>query len=182
MDNSTIVFVATLVVAFVVLRWLIAPIPQSVPEEFNVPDPARQAERNAANSTRTRAPRPVTELMVDVVRAIAPQLTPLQIRRSLERTGSVEATVDEYMENGDLPRVPEEEAQNGEEHNVKPTGEPQLLLERYGVKDDGQAVPTPVELKWGKDELERVQLLNKRREEMILRARHRMEETLTKAQ
>lgn len=181
MDNSTILFVVTLVAAFIVLRWLISPIPQSVPEEFNVPDPARQSSGEASTSRRNRASRPVTESMIDVVHAIAPQLTRLQIRRSLERTGSVEATVNEYMEIGDLPHAPEETHQpNGEEsHNVEPESGSKTLLERYGVEDDGREVPAEEpEGKWGADEEERVKLLRKRREDMILRARHRMGQSL----
>lgn len=118
--------------------------------------------------------------MVEVVRAIAPQLTESQIRHSLERTGSVEATVDEYMENLTLPFPPGEVpvAEPEETHNVAP-GDLKTLLEKYLVEDRGQTEGEAVEGKWGKDESERIGLLQKRREEMILRARRRLQQSLS---
>lgn len=184
MDNSTIVFIFTLVVAFIVLRWLITPIPQSVPDEFNIPDPQRvQAQNN--ERPRSRAAREVTQSMIEVVQAIAPQLSPVQIRFSLERSGSVEATVEEYMTNGNLPFPPgyvapaatEEEDAN---HNVAPKESLKNLLEKYGLDAEGMLKPEGVpEAKWGKDKAERTELLQQRREEMILKARRRMQKTLT---
>lgn len=187
MDNSTIIFVVTLVVAFIFLRWLISPIPQSVPEEFNIPDPQRQNNRSqtAAPRSRNRSSREITPSMIEVVRAIAPQLTPLQVRFSLERTGSVEATVEEYMENGSLPFPPGETPMSPtsetETHNVAPLGVLENLIEKYGLDLNGSHNEdvTEVSGKWGKDKNERQQLLKRRREEMILKARRRMEKSLT---
>lgn len=190
MDNSTILFVVTLVVAFVILRWLISPIPQSVPEEFNIPDPTRQDARVDSTNTdrrRTNTSREVTLSMIEVVHAIAPQLTSSQIRFSLQRTGSVEATVEEYMENGSLPYPPGETPtspvmDDAESHNVAPNGgELHNLLEKYGLDANGTEVieDSPVEGKWGKDKSERLQLLQKRREDMIIKARRRMQKSLS---
>lgn len=183
MDNSTIIFIFTLVVAFVFLRWFITPIPQSVPEEFNLPDPQRQSQSQLnAPRSRQRATREVTQSMIEVVQAIAPQLNPAQIRFSLQRTGSVEATVEEYMESGNLPYPPGYTPPSGDEenHDVAPTGGLQNLLEKYGLDANGMLQPEPIaEAKWGKDKAERGQLLQKRREEMILKARRRMEKSLT---
>lgn len=186
MDNSTIIFIVTLVVAFVFLRWIISPIPQSVPEEFNIPDPHRQESQANASRPRNRSSREITLSMIEVVKAIAPQLTNSQIRYSLQRSGSVEATVEEYMENGDLPFPPGETPApqvNGEpeSHNVVPAGELQNLLDKYGLdlneKENNDEIVA--EGKWGKDKNERLQLLQKRREDMILKARRRMEKSLT---
>lgn len=180
MDNSTLVFVATLVVAFVFLRWLIAPIPQSVPAEFNLPDLEVTAQNTLASrpSSRVRN-RPVTASMIEVVQAIGPQLTVSQITYSLQRTGSVEASVEEYMENGTLPFPPGETPVVAQAHNVKPAGEPKTLLEKYGLSESEAVSEEAIAGKWGKDKSERVLLLQKRREEMILRARKRMETSLT---
>lgn len=187
MDNSTIVFIITLVVAFVFLRWLISPIPQSVPEEFNIPDPQSRSHRNqpSAPRTRNRTSREINPSMIEVVRAIAPHLTTSQVRYSLERTGSVEATVEEYMENQSLPFPPGESpidhGADGDAHNVAPLGETKNLIEKYGLDLNGNHDQEILETtgKWGKDKNERQQLLQKRREEMILKARRRMEKSLT---
>lgn len=159
MDNSTLLFIATLVGAFLFLRWLISPIPQSVPEEFDIPDPARRHER-----VHTTTRRPVNDSMIEVVHAIAPQLTLDQIRRSLEQTGSVEATIEQYMENGTLLGAVAEE-----DHSTPAPVSTQSLLEKYNVDENAEIEST--EATWGKDKDERVRLLQKRREEMILRAR-----------
>lgn len=183
MDNSTIFFIVLLLVAFVFLRWLISPIPQSVPDEFNIRTNIGRSPESIQQDpvpARRRSHRQVTESMIEVVRAIAPQLTDSQIRYSLERSGSVEATVDEYMENLTLPFPPGEApvAQPEEAHNVAPS-ELKTLLEKYLVEDNGQTESGPVEGKWGKDEVERTDLLRKRREEMILRARRRLQLSLS---
>lgn len=184
MDNSTIVFVVSLVVAFLFLRWLISPIPQSVPDEFNIPDPQRLSRQNqdSAPRTRSRSSREITPSMIEVVRAIAPQLTVSQVRFSLERTGSVEATVEEYVENRNLPFPPgENHDAEAESHNVAPLGPLKNLIEKYGLDLNGNHDEDVVETtgKWGKDKIERQQLLQKRREDMILKARKRMEKSLT---
>lgn len=186
------IFIVTLVAAFAFLRWLIAPIPQSVPDEFNIPDPQRVRNNQTNDRVRNRRARPVTQSMIEVVQAIGPQLSPAQIRYSLEMSGSVEATVEEYMENGTLPYPPGETPRHhgrdinaeadAELHNVAPVGTLQNLLEKYGVdvsEPTQETIEETVEGKWGKDETERLQLLQKRREEMILRARRRMEKSLT---
>lgn len=178
MDTSTIVFILVLLVAFLFLRWLISPIPQSVPDEFNVHTSVGQPENHTNNhvpAARQRRRREVTDSMVEVVRAIAPQLTEQQIRFSLERTGSVEATVDEYMENLSLPFPPGHDAEDNA-HNVAPEGGAKTLLEKYNIEVLADADET--DAKWGQDESERLALLQRRREEMILRARRRLEKSL----
>lgn len=181
MDSSTLIFIASLAAAFLVLRWLIMPIPQSVPEEFNIPDPSRRNEQ-AARRRNNNSNRPVSDLMIEVVQAMAPQLTLSQIRHSLEKTGSVEATVNEYMDNGDLPyppgetpvaRVPESSA-----HNVKPSGTSKNLLERYGITDSELQDPGYLATTGASESL-KGDVLQKRRLEMIIRARKRMEKSLT---
>lgn len=182
MDNSTILFVATLLVAFGVLRWLIAPISHSVPEEFNVEDPLRPRARNGSSDT-VRSRRQVTDSMIEVVQSIAPQLSATQIRYSLERTGSVEATVEEYMENGNLPSPPgfqPPEVNARSDHSESILQGKTNLLEKYGIPINGSAEKgesIASTNNWGSDENERVQILQKRREEMILRARKRVEQS-----
>lgn len=179
MDTSTILFMAALAAAFLILRWLIRPIPQSVPEEFNVPDPTQRHEQPSRRQ-RPTGNRAVTDLMIEVVQAMAPQLTVSQIRHSLQRTGSVEATVNEYMDNGDLPFPPGESAVRVTEsvaHNKKPLGASRNLLEKYGITDADLLDPGYLAGVSAKGDREDV--LQKRRAEMIVRARKRMEQSLT---
>lgn len=180
MDQSTLIVLFTLAAVFVMLRWFIAPIPQSVPEEFDIPDPSR---RRTSQSTRQRSRRPVTDSMIEVVQTIAPQLTVSQIRFSLERTGSVETTVNEFMENGDLPFPPGEAAPDSQpaQKQTSRSNRSESLLERYGVTY--QDVPEEIPLgTWGLSESERIDLLQKRKADMILKARNRMEKSLKETQ
>lgn len=99
MDTSTIVFIATIAVAFIFLRWLISPIPQL---EFSL---------NERTTTSTR--RQVSESMIEVVKTIAPGLTREQIVFDLEKTGLVELTIENYMTSNSLPFPPGYSASSG---------------------------------------------------------------------
>lgn len=178
MDNSTIIFILALIFILVILRWLITPIPQSVPEEFNIPDPARQS---SAPTTNSRQRRQVTQSMIEVVQAIGPHLTASQIKYSLENTGSIEATVEALMENGNLPFPPGESSNNSTSETNPPEKDQQnhsrSLLEKYNVDtQEGETIAT--DGKWGKDQNERVSFLRKRKADMILRARKNMKEAI----
>lgn len=192
MDNSTIVFIAVLGIAFIFLRWLIAPIPPQLPNELNealannsANNPNRSANNyNSTNNSNRRSRREVSDDMIEVVQTIAPQLTRGQIRMDLERTGSVELTMERYMETGSLPFPPGESAatQNLQpdisEHSQVKKKEPENLIDKYGLKskirDDGEDIENIDENKWGSSKEERTSLLNRKREEMILQARRRL--------
>ncbi|EGW32116.1 uncharacterized protein SPAPADRAFT_61200 [Spathaspora passalidarum NRRL Y-27907] len=181
MDYSTIIFIATLAIAFLFLRWLIAPIPQT--NEFDIPPTASRStaattSANASATTTTssqrRNRRPVTDSMIEVVQTIAPGLTREQIRYDLENTGSVELTVERYMELGDLPFPPgytpspappaEPETGSSSSNSTKAvSGKPVNLLEKYNVDvDSGYEGQT----------------LLQRKQQMIANARKRLEKQL----
>lgn len=186
MDKSTIIFILTLLIAFIFLRWLISPIPHSVAGEFNLPDPDTTPMEDSNNrQVRRRVTRAVNQSMIEVVQAIGPQLTISQIRYSLERTGSVEATVEEYIGQGDLPFPPDETPvrRSVEAQVATPSSSvPSLnLLEKYNVKvlnATAGEVDTENLEKWGRDKEERLSILQRRKENMIMRARRRMEASL----
>ena len=143
MDNSTIVFIAVLGIAFIFLRWLIAPIPPQLPNELNealANNSANNSNRstnssNSTNNTNRRSRRDVSDDMIEVVQTIAPQLTRGQIRMDLERSGSVELTMERYMETGSLPFPPGESAStlnlqpDISEHSQVMKKEPENLIE-----------------------------------------------------
>ena len=196
MDNSTIVFIAVLGVAFIFLRWLIAPIPPQLPNELNealansVNNSNRPNNSNNSNSATNsnanrRTRREPSDDMIEVVQTIAPQLTRGQIRMDLERSGSVEVTMERYMETGSLPFPPGESAATQSyqsdisEHSQATKKEPENLIDKYDLKskikgDEGEGIENIDENKWGSSKEERSSLLNKKREEMILQARKRL--------
>lgn len=162
METSTLVFLAAIIGGFVILRWLILPIPDQIEEAAHA---ARNQNLNRTEAPRTsRERRPVTDSMIDVVQAIAPQLTRGQIRMDLERTGLVEATIDRFMEDGTLP-IPSGETHEAD-HSKKPVStKPANLIERYGLqsKIDGDS-----------EVLEDTTSVSGRRDDMILKARKRL--------
>lgn len=203
METSTIIFVITLVIAFVFLRWLITPIPRDLPSEFN---PNRAAEATAsgsnvgaaANTTaaaaaatgsqpvQRRSRREVTDSMIEVVQAIAPQLTVGQIRYDLERSGSVEATIERFMETGTLPFPPGESptvVNDTDSHSAPVKAANTSLIDKYNLsnkisEDHGEEEEVKSGT-WGESKKEREDILSKRREEMILKARKRLASQLS---
>lgn len=189
MDSSTIAFIIVIGVAFIFLRWLIAPIPNSLPSELNealANNENARSNNNSSNGATRRQRREVSDDMIEVVQTIAPQLTRGQIRMDLERSGSVESTMERYMETGSLPYPPGESAQpqhlqpDMSSHVQTTKKGPENLIEKYGLdgkvsKDvDDEGEESVDENKWGSNKEERTLLLNKKREEMILKARKRL--------
>lgn len=182
MDSSTILFVGTLAVAFIFLRWLISPIPQST--KFNINEAVRESRSTGSStstsatsnsSSGTRARRPVTDSMVEIVKTIAPNLTREQIVMDLTNTGSVELTIERYMELGDLPHPPNVErtvdtpsepvaATSSSELKSK-SGKSVNLIEKYNI-DINEEIDTTL------DDLS--VNLHRRKQEMILGARKRL--------
>lgn len=203
METSTIIFIVTLIIAFIFLRWLITPIPRSLPSEFNPnrvnersgEEAAAVAASSGANSASAatggthsrRSRREVTDSMVEVVQAIAPQLTPGQIRYDLQRSGSVEATIERFMETGTLPVPPGEApvapANDSHGHSAPVKNVNTNLIDKYNLKnkisDDNEQPEESKTGTWGSSTEERENILSKRREEMILKARKRLASQLS---
>lgn len=188
-------FIVTIAVAFIFLRWMILPIPQD--SEFPLPNTGSSATSSTTtlNSSRVSGSgsgsnsglatgrntttrrrggaRPVTDSMIEVVQTIAPSLTVEQIRYDLEATGSVEVTIDKYMETGTLPFPPgyvapraepalasNEEVNQKKEKSVSER-ETIDLIKRYGID-----INNPVS---GNEDI-----FKNRRNEMIVNARKRL--------
>lgn len=126
--------------------------------------------------------RPVDNSMIEVVQTIAPNLSVEQIRYDLERTGSVETTVERYLAQGDLPTPPNTQPRPRSEtptsNKPKKTGS---LAARYNIteKDDeefSEKHATPEKPKWSQSKEERQNQLRKQQQEMILRARQKFKQ------
>lgn len=117
--------------------------------------------------------RPVTDLMVEVVQTIAPQLVREQIVYDLEKTGSVEITIENYMQNHSLPFPPGYQppvSQPTKKEEKKTVGRINLI-EKYQVDITGGLPEESPE-----DDMN--SLLLKRKQRMILEARRKLEEKL----
>lgn len=203
-DSNTITFFFTVVVAFVVIRWFITSETVEGGGEggANAAGGDGQQQQGPATRTRNLQPvqlnrRPVTQDMVDVVLQIAPHLTPEQVRFDLERTGNIEETVNRALADGNLPFPPgmnlhpaassasapapaaASPASSSNSSTPKPSSSTPSLIDKYNLKDkllteeNGDA-PAP-KLKWSQNKEERQKQLQKQREDMILKARRKLE-------
>lgn len=178
MDSTTLIFIIIIIVVFVFLKLLIAPVPEGVPHELSEFVPAEHGGTSNANrNTQRRRRRPVTTDMIEVVKTIAPHLSDEQIRADLERTGSVEVTVERFLDSGSLPPAPVRE-ELPETHERTPSDVAEAnLIERYGLGtkvEGGIEENEEADNTWGSNERERKSILDKKKERMILNARKKL--------
>lgn len=153
MDKSTVTFLVTIVIGFILLKWFTQadqhPSAQQLSGEAN--NQARNTnggQSQQASSGRPLAPRhvmrAVTPDMIEVVQSLAPHLHVEQIRYNLEQTGSVEETVERFLRGDDFPYPPGYRATPANRTSPRGTAEhgdprkkdnirPDNLLEKFSV-------------------------------------------------
>ncbi|CEP22547.1 unnamed protein product [Cyberlindnera jadinii] len=202
-DNTTITFVVTLVVAFVFLRWFVNS------EESEVISPLDQLDvasgdtdaTGRANHDAHPIRRAVTTDMVEVVQSIAPHLSVEQIQYDLQRTGSVQETVERVLSEGTLPYPPgytqrsassgatrnDTHEANGDRRNKVDNIKSENLLKKYNVDEMSSSDSSSVEKKtvkaqWSDSPDVRAKTLQEKKAEMILKARKRLQAQLSNEQ
>ncbi|KAK9466170.1 hypothetical protein V1512DRAFT_264033 [Lipomyces arxii] len=193
-DNATTTFLACVIIGFFVIRWLIAPSSNSSSTEAGASGASTASAGGSTGSSPYRRPRPVTQGMIEVVQSIAPALTVEQIRYDLERTGSVEVTIDRVLAEGGLPMppnaVPVAPTPSASTSSAAQTQYPDLIS-RYNLKEklntgdslekidststSSEGSGARNKMKWSQSKEQRQEMLRKQREEMILRARRKLE-------
>ncbi|CAG8504475.1 17633_t:CDS:2, partial [Acaulospora colombiana] len=98
MNDSISILVAILVI-FCVFRWLLGSTPQQTP--------VNNRGNITTNDIPRARPRPVTPEMVETVCAMFPNIPPAAVQYDLQKTGSVEVTCDNILQNGGLPLLQE---------------------------------------------------------------------------
>lgn len=153
MDQSTVAFLVTLVIGFVLLRWFTQsdqhPSAQRLADENNASGTGGIRGQQQADMPRQRTARHVrrnvTPDMIEVVQSLAPHLHVEQIRYSLEQTGSVEETVEHFLRGDSFPYPPgfvaspvsraspgatqQEHSDPRKKNNIRPDN----LLEKFNV-------------------------------------------------
>ncbi|EDO14565.1 hypothetical protein Kpol_361p2 [Vanderwaltozyma polyspora DSM 70294] len=108
MDFSTITFVMTLVIGFILIKWFFQG--DEHPSTQNLNNSQRQSNQNNEQQRQPRSnrrfKRRVTDDMIEVVQSLAPSLHVEQIRYSLTQTGSVEETVEKFLRGEEFPFPP----------------------------------------------------------------------------
>ncbi|KAK9480182.1 hypothetical protein V1514DRAFT_211074 [Lipomyces japonicus] len=186
-ENATTFFIVSIIIGFLLIRWLVSP------SQTNSSSASSTAQAGAATNARapSRTRRPVTQGMIEVVQSISPGLTVEQIRYDLERSGSVETTVERLLAEGTLPTPPSSEPQPASESSSEhgPATIYPDLIKRYNLESKlnqsgsveeeidaaGRSIATSKKPKWSQFKEERQTTLQKQREDMILRARRRLE-------
>lgn len=189
MDQSTITFLITIVIGFVLLRWFTQsdqhPSAQHLSDGNGTNGGSGVREQQQVESNHQRNPRHprrnVTPDMIEVVQSLAPHLHVEQIRYSLEQTGSVEDTVERFLRGDSFPFPPGYRASqtsrasaaatqpdHGGDPRKKDNIRPDNLLEKFNVD--------PKEDLSGEDfsELD----VERRKKHMVWQARKNMEKRL----
>ncbi|KAH3678299.1 hypothetical protein WICPIJ_008849 [Wickerhamomyces pijperi] len=182
MDSSTLIFVSALFVLFIFLKWFI-----SSEDEEN--QSISNASASTTNGTTTlphqqlqqqqqpRLRRDVTTDMIEVVQSLAPHLHVEQIKYDLQKTGSVQITVDRILAGDSLPFPPNYRPppvttnSNPVPNNIKAEN----LMKKYGVDEFASTGLEKPENKWLDSADKREKNLLDKKKEMILKARKRLE-------
>ncbi|KAI8096755.1 uncharacterized protein BX664DRAFT_65653 [Halteromyces radiatus] len=137
----------------------------------------QQRQRRPANRRVHR----VTPQMIEMVRSMFPDVPTAAIQADLQRTGSVETTVDNALRDGGLPmpaalanQPGSPSLNNGSSSSSRKPTTYSSLLQRYKIdaKDLKQDELTEPPKVWEKDADKRQEMLKKRKEFMVLQARN----------
>ncbi|CAG8453592.1 8948_t:CDS:2 [Cetraspora pellucida] len=144
------------------------------------------------DSPRTR-PRPVTPEMVATVCAMFPNIPPVAVQYDLQKTGSVEVTCDNILQHGSLPLPPPtvaspfavpstSHASSSTTSGINVSVTHQSLVDRYKLQDAVKKgiVPSEPPKTWEATPEKRQELLQRKKDAMILQARERSATLLLK--
>ncbi|KAG9297722.1 hypothetical protein G9A89_011237 [Geosiphon pyriformis] len=188
--NDGISILLAIFVIVLIIRWLLGTTP-----------PPSTNNRRGINLTQEqpRRVRPVTAEMIETVCAMFPNIPPAAIQFDLQKTGSVEVTCDNILRDGGLPLPPppvtpaapipstsspssSATASSSIANNSSLTQ--QSLVHRYKLHEAvaSDTVPDEPPRQWEATADKRHELLQKRKEAMVLQARKRYLEQQNKKQ
>lgn len=181
MDSSTLVFVSSLFILFIFLKWFIAGEDEdthtSSSASASMASEANPNDNQPQQQQQPRTRREVTIDMIEVVQSLAPHLHMEQIKYDLQKTGSVQITVDRILAGDSLPFPP-----NYRPPPLTTNSNPipnkinaENLLRKYGVDENGSTSVEKPENKWLDSSEKREKNLLDKKKEMILKARKRLE-------
>ncbi|KAL9544856.1 hypothetical protein MBANPS3_007415 [Mucor bainieri] len=143
----------------------------------------QQGQRRTTTGTR-RTQHRVTPQMIEMVRAMFPDIPTAAILADLQRTGSVETTVDNALRDGGLPLPSPMPSQQGSPNSNatnssstasssrKSPSHPNLV-QRYKIDVQQNADQEPPKV-WEASPDKRQEMLRKRKEFMVLQARKKL--------
>ncbi|KAG1171857.1 hypothetical protein G6F70_006684 [Rhizopus microsporus] len=154
---------------------------------------SNQTQQRLNQGQTTRRPQHrVTPQMIEMVRAMFPDIPVAAIQADLQRTGSVETTVDNALRDGGLPLPPSASptttttttTTTNNQPSSSSTGRNSLnhanLVQRYKIDVDHVSEAQEPPKVWETSPDKRQEMLKKRKEYMVLQARKKMMEQANK--
>ncbi|CEG66492.1 hypothetical protein RMATCC62417_03063 [Rhizopus microsporus] len=177
MNDSVSILVAVFII-LVILRWMLGG------------NQSNQTQQRLNQRQTTRRPQHrVTPQMIEMVRAMFPDIPVAAIQADLQRTGSVETTVDNALRDGGLPLPPSASpttttTTTNNQPSSSSTGRNSPnhanLVQRYKIDVDHVNEAQEPPKVWETNPDKRQEMLKKRKEYMVLQARKRMMEQANK--
>ncbi|KAI8354555.1 hypothetical protein EDC96DRAFT_566767 [Choanephora cucurbitarum] len=177
MNDSVSILVAVFLI-LIVLRWMLGGNPQ-------------QQQPSGTRRTVNRRMHRVTPQMIEQVRAMFPDIPTAAIQADLQRTGSVETTVDNALRDGSLPLPPSSTTNSptmntstsSSSTNARSSPSHPNLVQRYkiDVQKEKELEQEPPKV-WEASPDKRQEMLKKRKEFMVLQARKKLMEQQQKKQ
>ncbi|KAF7724783.1 hypothetical protein EC973_000740 [Apophysomyces ossiformis] len=174
MNDGVSILVAVFLI-LIALRWMLG---------GNQPSNPQSGQRRSAGRRQHR----VTPQMIEMVRSMFPDIPTPAIVADLQRTGSVETTVENALRAGGLPMpanysngpATDNGANSGSSTAVKPVTHTNLLqrydLDSHSINGDQQITEPPKV--WEASPDKRQEMLRKRKEFMVLQARKKLEQRM----
>lgn len=191
MDQSSFTFLAVLIISFLFLKWFTKsdshPSVQHATVNGTTGNPVVSASAQRQTASRRRARRRVTPDMIEVVQSLAPNLHVAQIKYDLERTGSVEETVEKYLRGDAFIYPPDYQPEQNSSHSNSPeqsttntaATEPSDPRKRDNIKADNLLAKYNVDPNDDLDGEEYAELtIEERKKFLVWQARKRMEQRL----
>ncbi|KAI8878984.1 hypothetical protein K501DRAFT_325759 [Backusella circina FSU 941] len=164
MNDSISILVAVFLI-LIALRWMLGGSPSNQQQQNQRRAPARRVHR-------------VTPQMIETVRAMFPDIPTAAIQADLQRTGSVETTVDNALRDGGLP-LPPPTPSSPSSNTGSPAGSSNRktpnhpsLIQRYRIDETKDTVEPPKV--WESSPDKRQEMLRKRKEYMVIQARKKL--------
>ncbi|KAI9472016.1 MAG: hypothetical protein EXX96DRAFT_582606 [Benjaminiella poitrasii] len=183
MNDSISILVAVFFI-LIALRWLLG-------GNQGNNNPSQQGQRHTTTNMPRRVQHRVTPQMIEMVRAMFPDIPTAAIQADLQRTGSVETTVDNALRDGGLPlpasmiahqqgssssaavnntnSVSTSSIATGSNSRSKSPSHSNLV-QRYMIDVHNEANEEPPKV-WESSPDKRQEILRKRKEYMVLQAR-----------
>ncbi|KAG1463494.1 hypothetical protein G6F46_002337 [Rhizopus delemar] len=149
----------------------------------------RPSQRQTARRPQHRV-TPQMHIQIETVRAMFPDIPIAAIQADLQRTGSVETTVDNALRDGGLPLPPSaspstntaasNNSNNASSSSARKTPSHVNLVQRYKIDVDHSENTEEPPKTWESNPDKRQEMLRKRKEFMVLQARKKMMEQTKK--